>query len=273
MKIDAIGHHHHHDRTFYIDKPEGAGDWLLLLILSPAVFRLTDGDVRVSAGSFILFAPHDPQYYYGTENVYCDDWMHFWAFDEDIALMESLGIPFHTPVEAENIQLLSSILEFMMYEYNSKNEMREQTVNAAFRMLLFKMREAVSGEYDLNKAVQFLRSQSASNLSADRYVRLCNIRETIYRMPGKDWSVADMAAVLQVSSSYFQHLYTRAFGISVNQDLIRARLELAAKLLSTTAQSAREIGVLLGYRSYSYFCNQFKGAYGMTPEQYRAKLR
>lgn len=39
MRMDEIGYNHKHDKTFLIDRPNGAGDWLLLAVKSKAVFE------------------------------------------------------------------------------------------------------------------------------------------------------------------------------------------------------------------------------------------
>lgn len=80
-----------------------------------------------------------------------------------------------------------------------------------------------------------------------------------------------MAAEIGLSRSRFEHLYKETFGISVNRDRIRARVKRAAELLTSGDLPVSQIGALVGYRSTAYFCNQFKAAYGMTPEEYRAQ--
>ena len=41
------------------------------------------------------------------------------------------------------------------------------------------------------------------------------IRQSIYRWPGRDYSIDDMAKELSLSRSRVQHLYPETFGVSV----------------------------------------------------------
>lgn len=62
MRMDEIGYNHRHGRSFYIDRPEGTGDWLMLIIKSPAYFRVDGKDIKTSSCAFILYEPGAPQH-------------------------------------------------------------------------------------------------------------------------------------------------------------------------------------------------------------------
>lgn len=69
MHINNIGYNHCHDADFCIQRPDGSGDYLLLLIKTPAVFTLSETDTFTEANSFILYKEGTPQFYraYGTQ--------------------------------------------------------------------------------------------------------------------------------------------------------------------------------------------------------------
>ena len=46
MKINTIGYHHTHDADFIIERPNGSGDYLLLIIKTPALFRFAGKEER-----------------------------------------------------------------------------------------------------------------------------------------------------------------------------------------------------------------------------------
>ncbi|HOH88424.1 helix-turn-helix transcriptional regulator, partial [Ruminococcus sp.] len=95
------------------------------------------------------------------------------------------------------------------------------------------------------------------------------IRQSIYRWPGRDYSIDDMAKELSLSRSRFQHIYTETFGVSVNKDVITSRLSKAAELLRTTDLSVKDVGINVGYSNTSYFVKLFGSSYGLTPLQFR----
>ena len=101
MKIGSIGYNHVHDmkyENFIMDRPKGPGAVLLLLIKTPAVFKVGGVQYQVKENSFILMSPDTPCYYTAQENVYTDDWVYFENDDWDKEYVEKLGIPMDIPV-------------------------------------------------------------------------------------------------------------------------------------------------------------------------------
>ena len=51
------------------------------------------------------------------------------------------------------------------------------------------------------------------------------------------------------------------------------KMEEAKRLLAVTKKSAAEIALYLGYSSQSYFVKVFKRQFGITPGEYRGRVR
>lgn len=258
MRMDEIGYNHRHDGSFYIDRPSGAGDWLILVIKTPVCFRMNGREVHAPACSFIIYTPETPHYYRAESDEYFDDWIHFGPDDDEIQLMNQLNIPLNEPVPVSDITDISAIVRSMCFEYYSSNRNKQQSVDLYFRLLLYKMNEKLLAGLD-----------SVKTAESPYFQKLLWIRESIYRWPGRDYSIDDMAKELSLSRSRFQHIYTETFGVSVNKDIINSRLEKAAELLKTTDMSISEIAMIVGYSSIQYFTRQFKTGMGITPVQYR----
>lgn len=52
MIIINVGYNHCHDADFFIDRPNGSGDYLLLLLKTNSIFNLNGKDVHVPMNSF-----------------------------------------------------------------------------------------------------------------------------------------------------------------------------------------------------------------------------
>ena len=259
MQIDDIGYNHRHERGFVIDRPNGTGDWLLLVIKSPCVFRLNGKDQKFPANTVVIFSPDQPQFYRADCDEYFDDWLHFWPSDEETALIEQLGITKNAPFELSDTSSLSSIVRSMCYEHYSPNPNKKEINDLYFRILLYKINEKLSRRSDSSKASEGVY-----------FEKLLWIRESIYRWPSRDYTVDDMAKDLSLSRSRFQHLYSDTFGTSVTKDIISSRLSKASELLRTTDTPIKEIALLIGYgHNTSYFVKLFGSIYGMSPGQYR----
>lgn len=262
MIIEEIGYNHRHSHSFRINRPEGTSSWLLLVVKSPAHFRLEDKSIRTSAHSFIIFRPSTPQHYYPVGSEYFDDWMHFFPDEKEQLMMEELGIPFDRPVNIQDISDISDMLRNMCFEHYSSNPYRERTIGLYFQLLMLKLSEKLRKL----EAIKMKREGIYSE-------KLMWIRRSIYLWPSRDYSIDDMAKELSLSRSRFQHLYTETFGVSVNKDVITSRLSKAAELLKTTDMSVKDVGINVGYENTSYFVKLFGSFYGDTPLRFKQNFR
>ena len=87
--------------------------------------------------------------------------------------------------------------------------------------------------------------------------------------PEKNFTPAELAAVLNVSHSYFQALYKEFFGVPFKTDLIHMRLDYARDLISETNLTLEQIALMSGYNNEIHFYRQFKAKTSMTPKEYR----
>lgn len=261
LQIDDIGYNHRHEKDFYIDRPNGVEDWLMLVIKSPAVYRDGGVEFHIPANVLIIYTPSTPQYYSADKAEYFDDWMHFVPNDEEIQLMESLGIRTNSPIELSESTSISAIVRNMCYEHYSSNPHKETLTDLYFRILLYKISEKSANKQNPAK--------SSGSIYFDK---LLWIRDSIYRWPSRDYTINDMAKELSLSRSRFQHLYSETFGTSVTKDIITSRLNKAAELLTTTNMPVKDIALYIGYgHNTSYFVKLFGNVHGMSPGQYRKK--
>ena len=258
--MDEIGYHHKHTPDFVIDRPNGAGDWLFLIMETPSVFRIGGTERKIPKNSFIIFTPDFPQYYRADGCEYCDDWMHFGPDDTELALMQELEIPLNTPVTLSDVADISAMIRNMCYEQYSANLHRTEAVDLYFRLLIYKLHEKTAAQADATKVSEQMY-----------FEKLMWIRESIYRWPGRNYTIDDMAKELSLSRSRFQHLYSETFGISISQDLIKSRMDKAAELLKSTDLSVKDIGCLIGYPNTAYLIKLFGKTFGITPVQYRKR--
>ncbi|GAA0135713.1 response regulator [Paenibacillus sp. YSY-4.3] len=93
--------------------------------------------------------------------------------------------------------------------------------------------------------------------------------EYIQRNLSTDIGVDDIANHLNISSSYFSHLFKNHYGETFVEHLRKQRMELAKTMLRLTSRSVTEIGVLVGYSDRRYFSKVFQRYTGVTPTEYR----
>ncbi|WP_258168564.1 AraC family transcriptional regulator, partial [Paenibacillus sp. AR247] len=95
--------------------------------------------------------------------------------------------------------------------------------------------------------------------NAGRYLhQLSEIRSELYRSPQTSYSLDELAASVNLSKSYFQHLYKDLFGCSVSSDMINSRLEYAKYLLDNSSLSIGGIAKMCGYENETHFMRQLQ---------------
>lgn len=85
----------------------------------------------------------------------------------------------------------------------------------------------------------------------------------------EDIGVLDVAEAVGLSSRQLERRCQKAVGRSVNQEIVRRRLERVQRLLRTSAATVADIAPLTGFRSTRHLHYTFHRAVGMTPLQYR----
>lgn len=82
-----------------------------------------------------------------------------------------------------------------------------------------------------------------------------------------------IAAELFLSERQLARLVKQHYGATLHSLIINRRIEVAAKMLTETAYSVENIGLMVGFKSKAGFYQKFEKVYAMTPAEYRAKQR
>lgn len=86
---------------------------------------------------------------------------------------------------------------------------------------------------------------------------------------GDDISNTEIGAIFGYHPFYISKVLKDRKGTTLRQYIIAYRLKLAKKLLCESGKSVNEISEECGFNDPSYFTKTFKGAFGMTPKEYR----
>ncbi len=87
----------------------------------------------------------------------------------------------------------------------------------------------------------------------------------IHRDPGRDWTVASLAAKVAMSRAAFAARFTQLVGEAVMHYVTRWRMHIATTLLEQADSSISEVATRLGYRSEAAFSRAFKRYVGVSP--------
>ena len=83
--------------------------------------------------------------------------------------------------------------------------------------------------------------------------------------------LADIARHAGFSGRQLQRLFRQVFGMSVQQFVIRSRIQAAMHALTHSQKSIAEIAQMVGFNDQSALTNQFRSVAGLTPGLYRKR--
>ncbi|WP_124099306.1 AraC family transcriptional regulator [Ruminococcus sp. Marseille-P6503] len=256
MRITNVGYNHYHDADFFINRPAGSGDYLVLLLKTPAVFMIDGVQFRAEADSVIYYNKGTPQFYKADGAQFGNDWFHFLPDNEmDERFLAALDIPFDKIIKLDSVAELSVFINMMCYENYSANLFKADSVDLLVKLFFIKLSEKMN--------------TSANKDLATWHKKLSILRTKIYNMPSHNWNIDGLAHEVTASRSSFQHMYKKTFGTTPMNDVVTSRIEHAKYLLSSTDYTITYIAQMCGYSSDTHFMRQFKNKTGMTPSAYR----
>ncbi len=260
MIINNAGYDHCHDADFFIERPEGSGDNLLLLLKTDTIFTIDGKDILVPSGSAFLYPKGRPQYYRCLKGqVFANDWVHFdFESDEEKEEFLSLAIPTEKAIPM-NILFLSYCIKSIVYENYSANPCRKMSTDCFMKLIFIKLHESLIFQEEIIPDTQ--------------YEMLSTIRNKIYSKPFEHRNVDFAAHEVRMSRSAFQRAYKKSFGVTFIEDLNNSRLTYAEMLLTTTDLPIDDIASLSGYKTYVHFNRKFKEKNGITPSEFKKRIK
>ena len=110
---------------------------------------------------------------------------------------------------------------------------------------------------------------SAGWLGALRDDQIGRALALIHEAPERKWTVNEIASNVGMSRATFARRFSALVGESPHAYVTRWRMNLAARLLRTTSESAERIAASVGYDSPTAFGAAFRKHLSLSPGQYR----
>ncbi|MBR2283629.1 MAG: helix-turn-helix transcriptional regulator [Ruminococcus sp.] len=257
MNISSIGYNSIYGSGSRIVCEPERGRYLLLL--SRSGIRLKTGEKYISMpeDTLIIYDDCTTWDYAADGGVLVCDWVCFEP-SGDSELLEAGEIALNTPLRFLDTELVSLLIRSMEEEFYSVSSRRAKLLEQMMKIILAKAGEC--------------RSSREPQQTADpHYSAMMELRERIYRNPQMKWNVDALAAAVNMSRSYFQHVYRDMFGVSCMSDVINGKIEKAKEILSETSCTVSQVAAMCGYDNEEHFMRQFKKIVGVTPTRYRKK--
>ena len=140
-------------------------------------------------------------------------------------------------------------------------------VNAWKNAEPFRTAAAMKAVY--NVIYQILKEEKNAYMPSERVAILMNaVKKIEADFTDNALSVSHLAELCGVSEVYFRRLFSKFYGISPKEYIIKKRIEYAKTLLSSDSFSISEISRMCGYSEPCHFSREFSRRVGVSPNRY-----
>lgn len=224
---------------------------LLYLDGCKACYTMKNGEtITVNSGS-ITYTPTG-----------CEYRVHFYDFENEHS--NTIGINFYL-FDSDNVPFIFSEKPLIFPVHDKSYQLLFQQIDAAS--------EHVFTDYGKMKAGMYTILSSLSEYCTRKYFNKYSIisKGILFLEENSDQtaSIAEIAAMCNVSEIYFRKLFKEYSGMSPVEYRIQHKLMLAKLYLEYENMTVAEIAEKLSFSTTSHFIKMFKKHTGMTPLQYR----
>lgn len=164
--------------------------------------------------------------------------------------------------QAVKLNCLDYILKPARYDFLT------EVLRKAYETVLEKNRQAMLEGY--GKIYIDNLSRSKHDDSGDAVEKAADY---IDRHLAEELSVKTLANMAYVSPDHLTRSFKKKFHQTVSEYILQKRMTMAGELLKDEKLTVTMVSDSVGFGNYSYFTEQFKKYYGMTPREYQSRNR
>ncbi len=238
-----------------INRPHGRGDWLIFYVAKGTETFYLKSQSVAEAGSFILFAPNEPQHH---KTEYEKTAEFYYAHFRCDSLPDDLSFDTSHIYHTEPSRKITDIFEDIINETLKKQPCYEQLCVYKLLELLTLLRRDVVRE---------------SHPQRENFERIALAVSHMNKHYSENLSLSDYAALCNMSKHHFLRVFLQITGSTPIEYRNNIRLEHAAEKLLDGHYTVEQLGLNLGFSSASYFSSAFKKKYGLSPKQFSQKYK
>lgn len=258
-------------RDFFVNHKHT--DLELSLILSGrGIYRTKNGAYPIEKGDIFL---------YGTNEEHCisdaDDLsllnIHmsprfFWGTDDggrflDLYYRRSEAFRNRIPAESEAAKAAIPLFSAIKEEAEEKKEDYTHFIRSLLTEVLILLYRNTDYARQGGNALPLPGAESLQ--------KVCRAADYIDQHYTEDITLAEIAAHVHLTRTYFSALFTASYGISAWEYIHIKRIEYAKKLLRSSDETVLSVALQCGFNNTANFNRAFRQTTGTTPKAYRAE--
>lgn len=145
----------------------------------------------------------------------------------------------------------------------------KEDIGEALRKLINKIKE----EKNKDEVNSILNGLINKNVEEDNGYKWKLQKEIEENIGNKELSLTFISNKMGFSFGYLSNLFKKLFGVTFQEYVLNERMERAKILILSTDMKSYEIAESIGFEDANYFSTAFKKKYGISPSQYKDKVR
>ncbi len=212
-------------------------------------------------GDFALLSPTDFHKIAPDDNVECEylrikiDYLFYMQHLTDIVNLNLCPVSMH--LDKNKRKDVEVLLNILLSQYN-KEKWRGKDLMCT----------------NLIKQIFILMSENLQdNIIKNTPNRLKEMLLYIQTNFNKELTLKEVADAVYYSKNHLSHIFSTHLGITFKEYVMKLRLEYAYSQIRHTNLSIKDICLDSGFNSLEYFSKVFKEKYGISPNNYRKKIK
>ena len=242
--------------------PAVRGEYLIHYILSGrGIYQVGEKKYELGAGEYFLICPGQTTFYQADTK---DPWSYMWVGFQGIKA--PMYIKYLQLDEKEKLVGKCSGTEYLKSLVLQMLEARALTFTNELKRegLLYQFLSELAGEVEKTE-----NKEKEGEYPQQIYIEhILNYMEQNYQ---KEIRVSHLAKEMGLNRSYLSSCFKKVMGETVQDYLMRLRMEKAEILLASTKDSIGNIACEVGYEDPLAFSKTFRKKYGISPSEYRRK--
>lgn len=254
--ISRVRHAWPEKKGFTLDRKNCSGDYIFIHFWQPVTLTIEGEEYTTNPDAVVVIDKNSANKIECLKHDLIYDFIHIKS-DNFIKLLKEYNLETNKVYYPQSCGFITDIVFKIEAEVFENNKYYNEVAENYLKILIAQISRWIDNETEC----LIVDHKTESEFK--------NLRMMVFSNLERDWSIAHMAEVVNMSESRFYATYKAVFKTTPNQDLILARMDLAKHLLSQSRNVAiLDVAQKCGYSNEFHFIRIFKKNVGLTPKKY-----